>query len=63
MQTAFQVAEHHGHGLNARFLAQILQPLFLNFVRIHAVQALLLRLQIHDFEFVVGDRKKIPQFS
>jgi hypothetical protein len=35
---------------------EILQPLFLNLVGRYAVQALLLRLQIHLFQFVVGDR-------
>ena len=63
MQTAFEVAEQHGQGLDALLVGQVLQPLFLNLVRSHAVQALLLRLQIQLFKFVVGDRQKIPQFS
>ena len=63
VQAAFEVAEHDGHGLNAPFVGQILQPLFLDFGRRDAVQALLLRLQIHLFEFVVGDRQKVAQFS
>ena len=56
VQAAFEVAEHDGHGLDARLVGQILQPFFLNFARRYTVQALLLRLQIHLFEFVVGYR-------
>ena len=63
MQAAFEVAEEHGHGLDALFVGEILEPLFLNLVGSHAVEPLLLRLQIQLFQFVVGDRQKIAQFS
>src|SRR5256886_5156168 len=35
VQTAFEVAEQHGHGLDALFICQILNAFFLNFVRVH----------------------------
>jgi len=56
VQAAFEVAEHYGHSLDARLVGEVLQPVLLNFMRSHAVEALLLRLEIHLFEFVVGDR-------
>src|SRR5581483_7283500 len=40
VQTAFQVAEQDGDGLDALFVSQVLDPLFLNLVRSHAVLAL-----------------------
>ena len=62
VQPAFEIAEEHGHGLDPLLVGQILQPLFLDLVDGDAVPALLLRLQIQFFQFVVGEGQKIAQF-
>ena len=46
VQTAFEVAEQHGHGLDALFICQILNAFFLNFVRVHSFLTLLFGFQI-----------------
>src|SRR5579871_3685994 len=55
VQTAFKIAEEHGDGLDPFFIGQVFQPLFLDFVHGNAVAALLLRLQVHLFQFVVRE--------
>ena len=32
VQAAFEIAEQHGHGLDALFVGQVLEPLFLNLI-------------------------------
>ena len=63
MQAAFKVAEHDGHGLDAIFVGEVFQAVFLDLVRGNAVEALLFRLEVHLFEFVVRNGKEISQFS
>lgn len=53
VQTAFEVAEQYCHRFNPLFVGQILQPLILNFVQGNAVLALLFRLQIQLFQFLI----------
>jgi len=62
MEAAFQVAEHHGYGLDPLFVGQVFQPLLLNLPDWHTVPALLLRFQIQVFQFIVGECQKIAQF-
>ncbi len=54
MQTAFEVAEEDRDCLDALLIGQILDALFLDFVRGDAVFALLFGLQIELFELVIG---------
>ena len=63
MQAAFEVAEEDGDGLDALFGAEIFEAFFLNFVDGCAIFALLFGFEIEFFEFVVGEREKITQFS
>ena len=63
VQTAFQVAEQHGHGLDSLFLGQVFDALLLNLMDGNTIPALLLRIQIHLFQFVVRNRQEISQFS
>src|SRR3954451_14508819 len=63
VQAAFEVAEEHSDGLNALFIGEIFEALFLDLVRSGAVPALLLRLQVHFFQFVVRECQEIAQFS
>ena len=53
VQPAFEIAEEHGHGLDPLFVGQVFQALFLDLVGCDAVPALLLRLEIQFFQFVV----------
>jgi predicted phosphoribosyltransferase len=62
VQAAFQVAEQHGHSLDTLFVRQIFQPLLTDLVSRNAILAQLFRLQIQLFQFVVRQRKKVPQF-
>src|SRR4029077_2523605 len=62
VQAAFKIAEKDGDGLDALFIRQIFQPLFLDLVHGNAISALLLRLQVHLFQFVIRESKKISQF-
>jgi hypothetical protein len=59
VQAAFQVAEHHGYGLDAFFVFEVLEPFFLNGVSGNAVLPLFLSFQIEFFEFVVAKRQKV----
>ena len=63
MQPAFEIAEKNRHRLDALFVGEIFQPVFLNLVRGGAISALLLRLQVEFFEFVVRECQEIAQFS
>ena len=63
MQTAFQVAEQHRHGLDPPLIGQILQPLFLDHVRGNALLALLLGRQVQVFKLAVGKFQKITKFT
>jgi len=62
VQAAFEVAEQHRHRLDPLFVGQVLEPLFPDLVRINALLALFLRLQIQFFQFVIRQSQKIPQF-
>ena len=62
VQAAFEVAKEHRHGLDPLLVCQVLDPLFLNFVRGNAVLALLFGFQVQLFEFVIGKSKEITQF-
>ena len=62
MQPAFEIAEEHGDGLDPLFVGQVFEALLLDFADSDAVPALLLRLQIQVFEFVVGECQEITQF-
>src|SRR5579859_4416997 len=53
MQPAFKIAEEHGYGLDALLIGQILEPGFLDLVHGNAIFALLLRLQVQVFQFVI----------
>src|SRR5579872_106498 len=63
VQAAFEIAEEDGDGLDAFLVAEILCPLFPNFVRGRAIPALLLCLEVEFFQFVVGQCQEIAQFS
>ena len=63
VQPAFEIAEEHGHGLDPLFVGQVLEAVFLDLVRCDAVPALLLRLKVEIFQFVVGECQEIAQFS
>src|SRR5579872_40868 len=62
VQAAFEVAEKHGHGLDALLVRQVLDPLLLDFVRGGAVLAMLFRLQVQFFKLVIGKSQEITQF-
>jgi hypothetical protein len=53
VQAALEVAEEHGDSLDALFVGEILEALFLNVVRGNAVLALYFRFQIQLFQLVV----------
>ena len=63
VQAAFEVAEEHGDSLDALFVGKVLDALFLNGVRGHAVEALLLGLEIQLFQLVVREGQETTQFS
>ena len=63
MQAAFEVAEENGDGLDAFFVGEVFDALFLNLVRRDALHALVLGLEVQLFEFLIGERQKITQFS
>jgi hypothetical protein len=60
MQPAFKVAEQHGHRLDPLFVGQVPEPLFANDVSRKAALALLFRLQIQFFQFVIRQCQEIP---
>ncbi len=53
VQPAFKIAEEHGHGLDPLLVGQVFEAVLLHFVRCDAVPALLLRLKVEFFQFVV----------
>ena len=53
MQAAFEVAEQNGDGFNAFFVGEVLEALFLDFVRGHAIFALFFGLQIQLLQLIV----------
>ncbi len=63
VQAAFEVAEHDGDGLDPLIVGQILDALFLQLVRRHAVLPLLLDGQIQFFELAVGEHEVVAQFG
>jgi hypothetical protein len=63
VQAAFEVAEEDGDSLDALFVGEVLEAVFLNLVNGGAILALLFGLEIEIFEFFVGEREKITQFS
>ena len=63
VQSAFEVAEQYGDGLNAFLVSQILQPLFLNLVRRNALHALFLGFKVQFFQFWIRQRQEITKFS
>src|SRR5438309_11092601 len=62
VQTAFKVAEDNGHGFDPLLVRQVLETIFPNLVSSYAVLALLFGFQVQLLEFVIRERKKIPQF-
>src|SRR5258708_6512921 len=62
VQAAFEVAEQNGDGLDALFIGEIFEALFLNFVHRHAILALLFGFQIQLLELIVGKGEKITKF-
>ena len=62
VQTAFEVAEHDGDGLDALLVRQILQAFFLKLMNGHAAMSLLLGVQVQFFQFRVGKGEEILKF-
>ncbi len=54
MEPAFEIAEHHGQGFDARLRREIAEPLFLKGVVRHALLTLRFGAQIELLEFGVG---------
>ena len=63
VQAAFEVGEQHRDGLDPLFVGQILQSLFADLIRRHAVHAVGFRLQIQLFQLVVRESQKIAVLS
>ena len=61
VQAAFEVAEAHGDRLDALLVGQVLHALLAELVGLLAVEALLLGLEVHLLELVVGDLEEVAQ--
>ena len=61
MQPAFEVAEEHGHGLDALLVSEVLDPVFLDLFRRDALFPLFFGLKIQGFEFFVRELKEAAQ--
>jgi hypothetical protein len=59
VEAAFEVAEKDGDGLDALFVGEVLEAVFLNFMDGGAILALLFGLEIEIFELFVGQGKKL----
>ncbi len=59
MQAAFEVAEQDRHCLNALFIGEVLDALFLNLVGGNARFALFLGFQVELFELGIREHQKI----
>ena len=62
VQSAFEVAEQDGDGLDALLVGEIAQTLFLDLIKAHAGLALLFGFEIQLFQFVVRNGQEITQF-
>ena len=51
MQPAFKVRKHHRHRFDTLLFPKVIQTLFLNNLRRHALFALFLHCQVHLFQF------------
>ena len=63
VQPAFEIAEEHGHGFNPLLVGQVLDAILLDLVGSGAGLALLLRLEVEVFEFIVRECQEIAQFG
>jgi hypothetical protein len=63
VQPAFEVAEEHRDCLDAAFVGEVLEPIFLNRVGRNAVEALLFGLQIQLFQLFIREGQETTQFS
>ncbi len=61
VQAAFEVGEQHRDRLDALFVGQILEAVFLNLVRRYAVLALLLGLQVQLLQLFIRKSEEIAQ--
>ncbi len=59
VQTAFEVAEHDGHGLDPLLIREVFEALFPDLVDRNALQTLFLGGQIQLFQLSVGEFEKI----
>ena len=62
VQPAFEIAEEHGHRLDALLVGQILEPLFAELVGRNTVPALLLGREVQLFELSVREFEKIAKW-
>ena len=63
VQAAFEIAEEHGHRLDARLVGEIPQALLLQRAQRHALLALSLGAQVELLELGVGQHQEIAQIG
>src|SRR5580704_218274 len=63
VQTAFQVAEKNGDGLDAFLVGEILDPFLPDLVLRNTILPLLFSLQVHFFERFIREREKTAQIG
>jgi hypothetical protein len=61
METAFEVAEQDGDGLDPLFVGQVLEAVLLDLSGVDAVLPLFLGVQVEFLEFRVGKHEKVLQ--